>query len=515
MTTGPYPTGAPANQQEEDAQLQQALAASMNPSGMHTPQPNTNGLSLPPQLPPPPPPQESGVTSNGGYFGPANRPDYDPDQWAMVPLRLRQTDPRPVSRQRAPGNPAFLRNRSEDTTNRHRVGGILTILHSIPAARNALLQLGTVPEYGYGSNNEWWKGQKILPPELQARSEQTGLGVESLLPPWSDELHRLIAFLDSTERAYGTADILARCKPPGVEDRWDSEKEFFDSYLAMLKANNDDNWDDLTLGVKRSLYGTTTDSPEQPESIIYCEDVDYATGRLYGSLDNAFWMDRNTSLESLNGAQYVTISKLPEVVIIGLRGSQGLQAAIDIPETIYLDRYLASNREKIDELQADRAKLAYALHKCEREEERLTRWINKETGTVVDRRTMITDSIERCKNHIQRVKTRASWRNFQESSSDVDGDGDGYRLYLAGTKEETSASPDEENVIAYYERKIKSLAGQAAKIENILQGMVTVVTLLRRSSFFAYQEVQRDTDLTNYRHYRATKRTHFGCPEPT
>ncbi|KAK3403291.1 hypothetical protein B0T20DRAFT_475081 [Sordaria brevicollis] len=472
MTTGPYPTGAPSNQQEEDAQLQQALAASMNPSGMHTPQPNTNGLELPPNLPPPPPPQESGVTSNGGYFGPANRPDYDPDQWAMVPLRLRQTDPRPVSRQRASGNPVFLRNRSEDTTNRHRVGGILTILHSIPAARNALLQLGTVPEYGYGSNNEWWKGQRILPPELQALREESGSGAESLLPPWSDELHRLIAFLDSTERAYGTADILARCKAPGVEDCWDSEKEFFDSYMATLRADNDDSRDDLTLKVKRSLYGTTEDSPEQPESVIFCEDVDYVTGRLYGSLDNVFWMERNTSLESLDGAQYVTITKLPAVVIIGLRGSQGLQGAIEIPETIYLDRYMESNREKIEELQADRAKLKYALQKYEREEEKLTRWVDKETGTVGDRRAMIGDSIERCKTHIQQVKTRAYWRNFQESSSDVEGEGDGYRLYLASTEKGTSLSPDEANVIAYYERKINALTEEAAKIEKILQGTI-------------------------------------------
>ncbi|KAJ4399520.1 hypothetical protein N0V85_005992 [Neurospora sp. IMI 360204] len=472
MTTGPYPSGAPTNQQEEDAQLQQALAASMNPSGMHTPQPSSNGLSLPPQLPPPPPPQESGVTSNGAYFGPANRTDYDPNQWAMVPLRLRQTDPRPVSRARAPGSPAFLRNRSENTTNRHRIGGILTILHSIPAARNALLQLGTVPEYGYGSNSEWWKGQKILPPELQARNEQTGSGREQLFPPWSDELHRLVAFLDSTERAYGTADILAECKAPGVEERWDSEREFFDSHLEMLKAKNDGSWDDLTMCYKKSLYGTAEGSSEEHVNIWDCEGVDLATGNLYGCLDKVFWVDRNTSIESLDGAPYSTISKLPEVFTIGLRASRGLPAAIDIPETIYLDRYLASNEEKINELQADLSRLAYAYRKCVEEEERLTTWSDNQTGKLMDRRTMITDSIECCKDHIQQVKSRASWRNLQESSSDVDDDGDGYRLYLAGAEKEAPVSPEEAKVIAYYERKIKSLTEQAARIEKIVQGTI-------------------------------------------
>ncbi|KAK3501312.1 hypothetical protein B0T13DRAFT_195545 [Neurospora crassa] len=473
MTTGTYPSGAPTNQQEEDAQLQQALAASMNPSGMHTPQPSTNGHSLPPQLPPPPPPQESGVTSNGAYFGPANRTDYDPNQWAMVPLRLRQTDPRPVSRTRAPGSPAFLRNRSENSTNRHRIGGILTILHSIPAARNALLQIGAAPEYGYGSNSEWWKGHKILPPELQARSEQIDSGRDQLVPPWSDELHRLIAFLDSTERAYGTADILANCKAPGVEERWDSEKEFFDSHLEMLKARNDGSWDDLTMCYKKSLYGTAEGSSEEHVNLLDCEGVDLTTGNLYGCLDKVFWVDRNTSIESLDGAPYSTISKLPEVLTIGLKASQGLPAALDIPETIYLDRYLASNEEKIKELQADLSKLVYAYRKCVEEEERLTTWSNNQTGNKpVDRRTLIADSIERCKDHIQQVKNRASWRNFQESSSNVGDNGNGYQLYLAGADKEAPVSPEEANVIDYYERKIKFLTEQAARIEQIMQGTI-------------------------------------------
>lgn len=473
MTTGPYASGVPTNQMEEDAQLQQALAASMNPSGMHTPQPISNGLGLPPQLPPPPPPQESGVTNNGPYFGPANRSDYDPNQWAMVPLRLRQTDPRPVSRQRAPGSSAFLRNRSENSTNRHRVGGILTILHSIPAARNALLQLGNVPEYGYGSNNEWWRGQKILPPALQEHDEQISSERNQLLPPWSDELHRLVAFLDSTERAYGTADILAKCKAPGVEDRWDSEREFFDSHMEMLKARNDDSWDDLTMCVKKSQYGTEQGFLEYL-NLLYCEDLDLTTTNLYACLDKAFWVDRNTSGDSLEGTPYTTISKLPEVLTISLRAPQGLPAAVDIPETIYLDRYLATNEEKINELQADLSKLAYALRKCSEEEERLTCWIDKETGKTMDRRTMITDSIERCKDHIQQLKGRAAWRNFEESSSDVSGDG--YRLYLAGAEKEASVSPDEAAIIAFYERKIKSLTEQAAKLEKIVQGMITVAT---------------------------------------
>lgn len=65
--------------------------------------------------------QESGVidtqgtalhTSSAPHFGPANRPDYEPESWAMVPLQSTERDvnstPRPYLRKRSLDAPSFL-----------------------------------------------------------------------------------------------------------------------------------------------------------------------------------------------------------------------------------------------------------------------------------------------------------------------------------------------------------------------------------------------------------------------
>ncbi|KAK6855983.1 hypothetical protein PG995_008134 [Apiospora arundinis] len=64
------PLGAPTTTADEDADLQRALAESAAQSGV--------------------PLQEVGVVdidTNVKHFGPANRPDYQQDQWAMVPTK--------------------------------------------------------------------------------------------------------------------------------------------------------------------------------------------------------------------------------------------------------------------------------------------------------------------------------------------------------------------------------------------------------------------------------------------
>ncbi len=72
----------------------------------------------------------------------------------------------------------------------------------------------------YGNNKDWWKGSEILQPEVQeAQAAGAEYNWELKRVQWVAELHRLSAFLDSTERAYGTADLLAgargRSRRPG------------------------------------------------------------------------------------------------------------------------------------------------------------------------------------------------------------------------------------------------------------------------------------------------------------
>src|ERR1700712_1760013 len=110
---------------QEDADLQRALAESAAESGF--------------------PHQETGIIDNDAHithFGPANRPDYENDQWALVPTKAEAVQEKlqlkPSARRRDPKAPAFLR-----TIKKHRLGGIISILHKIPLARNILLSSGS------------------------------------------------------------------------------------------------------------------------------------------------------------------------------------------------------------------------------------------------------------------------------------------------------------------------------------------------------------------------------------
>ncbi|EMR63837.1 putative ubiquitin interaction domain-containing protein [Eutypa lata UCREL1] len=187
--------GAPTNHAEEDAALRRALAESAAESGI--------------------PAQQSGVIDTGSapkHFGPANRSEYDSAQWAMVPTKaateVTDTDPKPSMRKRQPGTPAFIRQTKDG-----RLGSLLSIYHKIPLVRNILLSFPDSART-YGHNSEWWKGQPILKPEVlaaMARGEQ--VSGDDGHPAFSEELHRLMAFLDNTDRSYATVDALTETTP--------------------------------------------------------------------------------------------------------------------------------------------------------------------------------------------------------------------------------------------------------------------------------------------------------------
>lgn len=144
--------------------------------------------------------QESGVTAaEGAQFGPANREYYDTELWALtLPSAISREisiDPDPELRRRIDDTPRFLRPGPEAD----HFPAFLTILHSIPIAREELLWRDRVAP-DYGNDSQWWNGQPALTTLEQAEA------------PWEDAVHetqRLMAFLDRSQRAFGSADVLS------------------------------------------------------------------------------------------------------------------------------------------------------------------------------------------------------------------------------------------------------------------------------------------------------------------
>ncbi|KAK4157218.1 hypothetical protein C8A00DRAFT_40442 [Chaetomidium leptoderma] len=398
MAVGEFNTDTPSNRQEEEDQLQRAINESLSASGVQSPH------TFPP--PPVPQPQQSGVTTNNGdssvHFGPANRPDYDTDEWAMVRLGNQESDPDPTLRARKAGEPVLLRCRQDITWKKHRIGALLMIFQHIPAARNALLQRGDAPGYGYGNKSDWWQGQAIMPP---GQVDPEGWMDDSTLS-WSDELHRLMGFLEATERAYGTADTLARARHPETRETGDLEKDFFHSFIDLQSAEGTpENWD------------TFFSSAE----IVALDDFKLQGGDRFGILD------------------------------------------LQIPETFYIDRYLKANGEKLQELQMDMIALLKAYDASMQKEEELIRWVNPQTNKAYDRRVLMKAAAHRCHEKMRQIKLRAFWRQHEQAPAEGEGD-----YYLPDHAGEPNLLPEEAQVIAHYDAKIQEFEDKVVEMDRVM-----------------------------------------------
>jgi hypothetical protein len=387
----------------------------------------------------------------------------------MITLNHDKPEPDPSRRKREAGVPAFLRCRTENAWETHRLGAILTILHSIPAARNALLRYGAPPPQSYGHSPEWWKGKAIVPPAVQASHEAGELtwGDESK-PRWSDELHRLMAFLDATERSYGTADVLADTQPEGQLSSTDSERDFFD-YLR----SDPDNFEHV-----RSLITTCHLASVQDDESPFTQSdrfgmLDFAYSKeqlimaesIYSLWDRTFFMDYRNWTGDESGAQYALITEQAEILTMRLNGDDGLPKPIEIPKVFYLDRYLACNRSEISKIQRQAHILAKALIRAEKAERRVTVVFDPATGKELSRIDLNKGAIAQMKKKRALVKQWALWRIHQEEKEKTGAEPQ--TLLPPDTPDDkVNWTEDEMKAIRFFEAKVLQLEDELARVEE-------------------------------------------------
>ncbi|KAJ3574608.1 hypothetical protein NPX13_g4306 [Xylaria arbuscula] len=310
-------------------------------------------------------PQEDGIIDNetsSKHFGPANRSEYEAEKWAMVPTKARTeantTDPPPSNRKRDPDAPAFLRQ-----TKLHRLGGVLSIYNQIPLARNFLLRCGTSIST-YGQDSEWWKGNPILTQiALQKKARGEEIWGEDVHPDFVEELHRLLAFLDSSERSYASADGLAETKAiDPTFGSWmpDVEEKLFQALHEASTTNSNYGIEDMTTTGKiipvippsqdASELGGQEDEEDNTTSFIFLDialdSESYSrVDTMYDALDHLLW----SSALSLDytfpqNARTAVLLKPGEVLTMRFGGS-GFTKPCEIPEVFYADRYMHDRKE--------------------------------------------------------------------------------------------------------------------------------------------------------------------------
>ncbi|KAG9783072.1 hypothetical protein HRR83_002015 [Exophiala dermatitidis] len=305
------------------------------------------------------PAQENGVTGTGTHFGPAVRDYYDPSNWAMTTFSTSREvvdHPPPSKRRRVGDEPAFLRGSKETDY----LGPLLTIYHSIPLAREALL-MASLKVHNYGYEENWWSG---------STNENTkALATDSTLQIDKDECNLLaevqclMAFLDHTNRAYGSVDALA-----DLQAVRGTQGEV--CYLRWLTAWTNTALHQAPQEPLTQVFTTTamknpgvSDSPPQARSLCY---VQAPTNRFPGEtivhvLDQTVWNDDMGNLDD------VWIDHCADVFTVQIHdpqnsGEGGLDLTVD--PLWFPDRYMYECREVMQRIRKQLQLVRREIEQC-------------------------------------------------------------------------------------------------------------------------------------------------------
>ncbi|KAK6522256.1 hypothetical protein TWF281_002822 [Arthrobotrys megalospora] len=316
----------------EDADLQQAIKASMEDSqrsGYTGPQ--TTGTV--------------GYTPGTNFKRADNDTQYDTGTWAVALRGHGETsaveiflDPSPSERKRIPEQPAFLR----PSTGSGTLGPLLTILHSIPAARDLLLQKDFILD-DYGHNENWWAGHVIQLPRVVVEDDPDPIPPESLEA--IRESQRLMAFLTGTERAYGTAESLGTIPSIFDSDPAKIVSNYFVSLRDAVRLINGDP--DMRTPLQSRAVKVSSNGEEGSQNFevfdltVRSHLIDQ-DGSLYDALDSLFWE------EHLEGTE-VYAEYFGEVCTlqVGIDDPNRRPCGIDIPAEMYFDRYTKEFKDHV------------------------------------------------------------------------------------------------------------------------------------------------------------------------
>ena len=324
------------------------------------------------------PGQETGTLDYGKqYFGPATREHYETDAWTMVyPAAQTQEillNPEPKDRKRQPNHPAFFKTPSVD----HRLSALIKILHAIPMAREALLNRNLTLQ-DYGPDKEGWDGPPVKVLRIvNMDADGRKINDDDVIY----EVQRLMAFLDKTDRAYGSTNVLAGFEGVGLRD-----DQKIPNFLGIWQAAAARSQSPLANTFES--VGTKLDSsdPEAARSEYFpyltLKADNEISGRgltLYEALDQLLWVDAKEDDE-------IYLEKVADVLLLEVRNEveNGLGLGIEIPSIWYADRYRPSHMQQAKDMRARKAAVTTQLQKEEKLQAGISKFQKPGGGAQVD-----------------------------------------------------------------------------------------------------------------------------------
>ncbi|KAL8826488.1 MAG: hypothetical protein Q9170_007380, partial [Blastenia crenularia] len=296
--------------------------------------------------------QKTGTTPvDRPYFGPVRHEYHDTKNWVMTTSKSTAKEillnPEPKDRKRQRNTPAFLRPSPAG----HRLPGVVKILHAIPAAREALLGRGCVRN-DYGHQDEWWDGVAIESPRIVQGEIDHGASSPEVIY----EGQRLMAFLDDTERAYGSSEALANF--PGLRE-WQGDavvKGFVTTWTDSV-SRHDPAATFLELfqstGAKTEKGFLCTREDIGILEIDISEEVVEPGLTLYDAIDSLLW----PGWDGTESDEHVYLDKVADVLIIRVARGDSTAKGLDVkvPPVWYADRYLQSSQHQVHQMLAAKA----------------------------------------------------------------------------------------------------------------------------------------------------------------
>ncbi|EME43435.1 hypothetical protein DOTSEDRAFT_72729 [Dothistroma septosporum NZE10] len=377
----------PKTKTDEDRELEAALLASRQDAGI-------------------PYQQETGTIGVDGTenkkFGPATKADYETAQWAVVPYQQEVVPDIPLGdRRHQSGKPRFLKHLPDgDYT-----PNLLTICHAIPQARTCLL-MNKYEQDDYGFDQEWWRGQPIATPKIVNTVDQV------LAEPEDDrfkelvmEVQRLMAFLDSSNRAYASIGALTQAEIIKNNELSSKAGSLVELLLtswrtAALRCVEDGvSYQEDTGSMKAAFERLFT-------SIVNTDDPQGMENEHMGLLDLKLNSDPDQDglthlFELLGGFLWnndVNVNNYIEtpadVLVMKIHQEKsGSTLGVDVPQGFYVDKYLKENIAATQELRKQMSEGKERISKIVQIEQKLNSWPHPTKVTKVDAGQMLKHTI--------------------------------------------------------------------------------------------------------------------------
>lgn len=279
--------------------------------------------------------QESGTVGSIGAAGfrPATQSYYDNASWALVPATksTEYVPDAPLDAQIRRDKPGLIKPSVTD----HNLPALITILHTIPLVRNALLA-PDITSNDYWRGEDWWKGTASVA-SVTVRDDLRSEAVSGL--EFLYEVQRLVAFLDASDRTYASLESLLQLDA-WTQDSYASPEEQGD-LMDVLKFLLRWHWTAEKHAPATNLNGAIRSvvnvNGGREESSVLSIDLDTDTGLASPTLYD--YIDR-TLFGVANRAHIYEISN---VLVLNLM-TTGPKRNCKIPPTLFVDRYLEDNR---------------------------------------------------------------------------------------------------------------------------------------------------------------------------